>query len=733
MLQKVTQRGATTLGGGLVTFPNYFLLQPDQSPNVIDVKFSIGGIMEKRLGSTTLNTTILVSSAATGFSPDSSGTLSQSLQGYYKLDEQSGTRFDAFGSNSLTDLNSTGFNTGVRGNAAEFVRASSQSLVSADTSAFTFNGSQSFTVAGWVRLNSNPSQDQAIIDSIVDATSFHYRLYHQQNINRLVLDINSAEVIIATVSSNTFGAIPTSQFMNFVIGYNSANTRLELQVNTGAIDTSAAIVLVGTMHGLRVAAMNLAVTNHLDGRVDELGVWSKSLSTQERRDIFNAGAGNTFSAGASASGFGSFDFGSGFSGGQPLRWLIVAAGTGIFASSNRGVSFVVIATDRLADFQEFERSKSFLVAVSNTGNKVLFWPGSVGTFMTALAPNSAPPVKHALDFNGFLFLMNHSGGSRTVTYADNNIINTSPWNTTFQLESSQDDEITGGVTFSRNAYLFTKSTVSRVSPVGGNPDFSVLKVKDWGAVPRTIEKVTFKEFGEVMICLGYDKHVRIYDGADDQIISTPIEQDNSMSEVFLENINTPFIEKCHAQVDENEQVYRLWLVMTPSTETTHCVCLNLRTGAWYPYSNQSFNSAVMAESGNSRLLIGVRRDGFVHSMNSGNLDGTTPIDEFYESPYFFKTPRTVTKSEKISLYFSATSSGTVHFQDRLDYSNTFGPSRAQIMLADTVSTTIVNKVIDIPFTQNVYQYRITSSASTANPWKMSRTDIEGMDLGLGVG
>lgn len=732
MLQKVAQRGATTLGGGLVTFPNYFLLQPDQTPNVMDVKFSIGGIMEKRLGSTTLNATVLITSAATGFNPDSGGTLGVSLQAFWALEEQSGSRFDSFGVNTLSDQNSVGFSTGIRGNAASFVSANSQALFMNENSAVDASGQTDFTLSGWFLLTT--TEDALVVGKVNSSNDFEYLLETARNNGSLTFSIRTNSGSLVSAASNNIATNANTGRWIFVSAWhNSVADMVNLQVGTGVINSAGTLgeAVTDSTTQFRMG-MYPSFSQGFNGRLDQWGVWKKVLTSQERIDLYNGNSANTYSAGASNSGFGSFDFGAGTVSGQSLRWLIVAAGTGLLASSNRGTTFVAIATDRGADYQEFERSKNLLIAVSNTGNRVLTWSGSVGTFMLGIPIGSAPPAKHALDFNGYLFLMNDSGGNRRITYADNNTITTSPWTSTFEIPSSQDDEIAGGVVFSRNAYVYTKYTVSRVSPVGGNPDFSVLKVKDWGAVPRTIKKATYKEFGEVMICLSPDRHVRIFDGSDDQIISTQIEQNNGRSEVYLENLNVPYINKCHAEVDTNEQVYRLWLVMTPSTETTHCLCLNLRTGAWYPYANQAFNSSVMAESGNSRLLVGVRRDGFVHSLNSGNLDGVTPVNEFYESPYYFKSPRTVTKTHKLTLYYSATSSGSIFFQDRLDYASTFPPARDLVVLNDTVNKTIIQKVIDVPFTQNVYEFRLTSSASTAMPWKMSRVDLEGADVGLGV-
>ena len=70
MLQKVKTVGGAELGGGLVTYPNFFALKPTQTPNCMNVRFGFGNIVEKRLGSDTLNATAVVNSLSTGFSPD---------------------------------------------------------------------------------------------------------------------------------------------------------------------------------------------------------------------------------------------------------------------------------------------------------------------------------------------------------------------------------------------------------------------------------------------------------------------------------------------------------------------------------------------------------------------------------------------------------------------------------------------------------------------------------------
>ena len=438
----------------------------------------------------------------------------------------------------------------------------------------------------------------------------------------------------------------------------------------------------------------------------------------------------------STAGWGVFDYGAGTGAdGKPLRWLIVAAGTGVYASSNRGVTFVAIATDRGANYQQFDRAGPILLAVSETGNRVLYWAGSVGTSMIGMPVNSVPPAKHVVaDFQGFTFLMNHSGGSRSIAYADANTVTTNAWNNTFSLPSSLDDEITGGLVLYKKLYAFTRYKLFRISYVGGNPDFGYTEVKAWGAVSATIKKATFPEVGEVIICLGYDKKVRIFDGAEDKVISDQIELNNNISPISMSQIHEDHIQKCYAEVDPLEQVYKLFLVIRPSTEVTHAMCLNLRTGAWYPYRYpQRFMSATMADSGNSRLLLAVAQTGYVHVMDSSNADVATAIPEYYTSPFYYpQNPRAVTKTHTADLYFAATSSGTLFYEDRTDWNSTF-TNKDTVSFAGVNTTQIVQvqKTIDVSYTQNVYQFRVSDSASRANPWKLNRVDMLGTNLGYG--
>ena len=430
-------------------------------------------------------------------------------------------------------------------------------------------------------------------------------------------------------------------------------------------------------------------------------------------------------------GWGTFDLGA-----SQLRWLVVSAGTGIYASSNRGLTFVSVASSRTQNYQYFERSRSYLIATSEARDTVVYWAGSVNTTVSVLAAGSAPAAKHSIAYQGFLFLMNTVDRNRGMFYSAEPDILTDPWDSSFDLPSSFDDEIIGAIILNRKLYVSMRYKLFRVSFIGGNPDFGYQDVKDWGWIPGTVKKITLPNTGEVIIALDWNRNLRVFDGSEDQIISDVFKDSNGESQVYMKSININALDRCRAETDSNELVYKLLIPNNTANYPSHAICFNYRINALYPYNYSNaggFMGFRMAQSSNSQILVGIDSSGFVHAIDSGNVDrGTVAVNEFYDSPlYFSKNPQTAFKTQKIALYFSPTSSGDLRFQDRSDLSNTFSGVRSIISFTNTGNQLQKFSVVDVPITQNVQQFRISNSGSTANPWKLNRIDFLGLTLGVG--
>jgi len=945
MIQQNQILSSKDFNKGLVTRADLLKNAFDQSPNTMDVKWYFDGAIGKRLGTSTTNTVAIGSTAAAGWSIDSSGTLSTSLQVFWKFDETSGNRSDSFNSVILTDNNSVGSITGIRGNAADFVSTNSESLVRQTTSpiessanfsistwiylnststtiqrsifskrdpeidgttvlllpcngadgATTFPdlsasnhtvtangnaqvdtaqqkfgsgsllldgsgdflsipdsadwdfGTGDFTVDAWIRLNSDG------VSYIFDRGSDNWSINRNSSQGTLQFRINGTLVVNAawspslntwyhiagvrsgincylfvdgvqlgltgsdstnindttelriganqlgteafngwideiritkgvarwtanfitptkaygvqeyeywlfvntnnqptfrvsstgtnhTASVQSAGALNTSTWYN-IIAWHSNNSHIGIAVNNAATTTAQYIggVRVGSaplVFGAISDSATARATTYFDGRIDETGYWKKILSAQERTDLYGGGTANTYSSGASGFGWAMFDFGA-----SSIRWLTVAAGTGIVASSNRGTTFVTIATSRTQNYQYFERSKNVLVATSDSYDNPLYWAGSVGTFMSTLAPNSAPAAKYSVNYQGFLILLNFQNSNGTVrnrgfAYADENSQLTSAWADSFDIPSSQDDEITCSFILSKFLYISTKTKLFRVAYVGGNPDWSYLKVKDWGFVPRTAKLMTLKG-GQVVVGMDWNRRLRAFDGYEDTFVSDNVENDNRICDFATKKISMAGsgLVISHAEVDQVEQEYRLNVAIgADSTQTTHALLLNGRTLALYPYSNQGFQAMCVAESAGRQNLMAIDRSGYVHILNSGNMDVMTPINEMYDSPPIFgETPQQVLKSQNINTYFVVDSCGRVYYQEAFNMKRTFLPMRELVNLSGAEDKLLVDANIDIPASFNTYHFRLTSSAGTANPWKLSRWDLVGRVKGIGQG
>ena len=110
----------------------------------------------------------------------------------------------------------------------------------------------------------------------------------------------------------------------------------------------------------------------------------------------------------------------------------------------------------------------------------------------------------------------------------------------------------------------------------------------------------------------------------------------------------------------------------------------------------------MAESSNFRYLMAFDRSGFCHMMDSGNLDGNkSRVQEIFESPVMFqKTPAQSTKGHQIDMFFSNTTSGTLYFFDRNDFSQDYNFKRA-FTISGSSPKILHHETIDIPESFNV--------------------------------
>lgn len=215
-------------------------------------------------------------------------TLLTSLVSYWKLDEASGTRADSHGANSLTSNNSVSSTTGKIGNAADFVPASSQSLSRASNSDLQ-GGNFDFTFAGWAKFDDYAVSSGFPMAFAKTSGAIEYELFHSgTDIAWRVATVGSGNVLVARPR-------PTAgTWFFFECWHDATNDQIGLRLNNDTASTATA--LGGATVGTGTFRIGARGNNSLflDGAIDEVGLWRRLLTSDERATLYNAGNGVTY-------------------------------------------------------------------------------------------------------------------------------------------------------------------------------------------------------------------------------------------------------------------------------------------------------------------------------------------------------------------------------------------------------------------------------------------------------
>lgn len=215
------------------------------------------------------------------------------LVSWWALDEASGTRVDSHGANDLTPLNAPGSASGIQGNAVDLERDSDQGLEITDAaqSGLSF-GDADFTVAFWHRAESSPA---ALFVVTKDNNGSGDREYIVVNNGgawyAAVFRAGDAEIGL-TGASVTIGS-----WQWVVMWHDAGADTLSLQVNNG---TPASRATGGALQAGDDAPFRLGDNAYpgafaADGLLDEVSIWARVLTADERSWLYNSGAGRAYS------------------------------------------------------------------------------------------------------------------------------------------------------------------------------------------------------------------------------------------------------------------------------------------------------------------------------------------------------------------------------------------------------------------------------------------------------
>ena len=460
----------------------------------------------------------------------------------------------------------------------------------------------------------------------------------------------------------------------------------------------------------------------------------------------------TSSTGANDQGYAMYNFGNDAN----VQKLVSHQGNAVYTLDNLtqyGPQTVIRASAPRSQ-SYFTSVKSYLIHTFNDYSAEYYWDGTTATM--ALLSASAPGFKHATESSGYLLGGNVSGEKLRIYYEDTNTMLGGAYTEWFTLSGARDDGVTGFFTLNGLTYATTNSAIFRLSFVGGVVVWEFKKVVGTtGAVPRTAITVTTPladaAVGEVVVFLGYDLNLYLFDGSKVNVISDKYRKPNNDTPIALGYIDRRKIENGHAVYDTVARTYRLFVTKKGDDTNEYCLNVDARNLSYYPYQHMLFSSSTIAQDGIGRLFL-VASDyiGKIHKLFIDvNDDDGVVIVENYEGPPFSKAIERFKKVETVDVHFTPVGNYKLSYEDRTDFDKTWKP-RTLIPMYNTrdrylgdnfvlgtsgslgSDASVLGPHINIPVTNNIYRFRVHTGGTIGEICRYVTGDVAGSGGGTSL-
>lgn len=216
-------------------------------------------------------------------------SITDNLVSYWKLDESSGNASDSVGSKTLTNINTVTYSAGKINNGANFVTASSQY--------FTFTpiglSGTTFSISGWFNLGTN--QNGVIYQEGISGSGNPYVEIARGG-------ATGADWVLVARNSSAVGLadqwtadVTRNVWHHFVWTMTTTQSNLYLDGNTTPIRTTNFTANSFTPDVGRIGdEKRTSEGGYFGGSLDEIGVWTRVLSSSEITTLYNSGNGSQY-------------------------------------------------------------------------------------------------------------------------------------------------------------------------------------------------------------------------------------------------------------------------------------------------------------------------------------------------------------------------------------------------------------------------------------------------------
>jgi len=201
------------------------------------------------------------------------------LVSYYKLDETNGNNIiDVYGNNDGITYNSPTWVTGKIGNCLDLEKINSHGA----EGTFSLDGTNNFTISMWIKMKSS-TEYMTIASTDISNTAPRGFQYQIGPNNELRL-YDGVSIPLRTANNVLIDGVWHHVILinNAGIGYIYIDNNIEDNdiVNFNDVNNDFSFGMRGTLYD-----------EFFDGFIDEVGIWSRALSSSEIYDLYNDGNG----------------------------------------------------------------------------------------------------------------------------------------------------------------------------------------------------------------------------------------------------------------------------------------------------------------------------------------------------------------------------------------------------------------------------------------------------------
>lgn len=220
--------------------------------------------------------------------------LTDNLVSYWKLDESSGNAADSVSSNTLTNNNTITYSTGKINNGASLQSASNQYFSISDAAQSGLEPTD-MSISAWIKVTSDTGNDPVIVSKDVDTAGRQYDFQFDSATDCIALAVFSNNASVTQLKGTT--ALSTGTWYHVATTYDyvsDGNSIIVLYLNgtiDGSTNTAKGPIQAGTaFFGVGGRAYSGALSP-FNGTIDEVGFWSRVLTSSEIGTLYNSGVG----------------------------------------------------------------------------------------------------------------------------------------------------------------------------------------------------------------------------------------------------------------------------------------------------------------------------------------------------------------------------------------------------------------------------------------------------------